>query len=91
MSKDGMLDPVEGLNSPVGMGTLAVTLALTRAVQVLAGKDSKVVDLFLQDALKSKLFENASTEVQQSFKAPIEKALKETQATREMLSQKNQS
>ncbi|MGE7815350.1 hypothetical protein ACQKMW_18245 [Pseudomonas sivasensis] len=89
MSKDGMLDPLEGLSSPVGMGTLAVAIALTRAVQVLAGKDSKVVDVFLQDALNSKIFENASAEVQQNFKAPIEKALKETQATRDMLSQKN--
>ncbi|MFG0461566.1 hypothetical protein ACF8GG_19875 [Pseudomonas sp. yb_1] len=91
MKEDGTLDPLEGLSSPVGMGTLAVTIAVARALQAIAGPDSKVIDLFLQDALKSKLFANASEDVQNNFKAPIEKALKEVQAVREHLQANAQS
>ncbi|KWV69682.1 MULTISPECIES: hypothetical protein [Pseudomonas] len=88
---DGKINPLEGLSSPIGMGTLAVTLALTRAVQAIAGKDSKVIDTFLQQALTSELFANCSEEIQTNFKAPIEKALKATAETRELLAKINQS
>lgn len=85
MSKDGMLDPVEGLNSPVGMGTLAVAFALTRAVQQLAGKDSEVVEQALQDALKTDIFKNAAPEVRKNFEAPIHQALKTATETKALL------
>ncbi|MBW1250720.1 hypothetical protein I7860_29060 [Pseudomonas tolaasii] len=76
MSKDGMLDPLEGLSSPIGLGTLAVTIALTRAVQQLAGKDSDVVVRALTAALDSEIFQNADPEVRKNFEAPIHQALK---------------
>lgn len=91
MSKDGMLDPVEGLNSPVGMGTLAVVIALTRAVQQIAGKDSEVVERQLQAALGSEIFKNAAPEVRKNFEAPIHQALKTAAETRALIKLGNQS
>jgi hypothetical protein len=76
MSTDGKLNPLEGLSSPVGLGTLAALTALTQAVQKLAGKDSNVVIQALEAALHPGPFANASAEVQKNYKAPIELALK---------------
>ncbi|WP_148059004.1 hypothetical protein [Pseudomonas chlororaphis] len=91
MTKDGMLDPVEGLNSPVGMGTLAVTLALTRAMQVLAGKNSEVIENALHDALASEIFNKADPAVRKSFEAPIRQALKVAETTKLQLAKASQS
>jgi hypothetical protein len=91
VAKDGMLDPVEGLDSPVGMGSLAVTLALARAMQVLAGKDSKIIENALQDALASEIFNNADPTVRKSFEAPIKQALKVVEVTKSQMIKASQS
>ncbi|WP_135005414.1 MULTISPECIES: hypothetical protein [Pseudomonas syringae group] len=85
MSKDGMLDPAEGLNSPIGLGTLAVTLALTKAVQQLAGKDSQVVEHALSAALETEIFKNAEPDVRKNFEAPIHQALKSAAEIRTLM------
>ncbi|ROM84883.1 hypothetical protein V5F23_09880 [Pseudomonas sp. WP18] len=91
MSKDGMLDPLEGLNSPIGLGTLAVTLALTKAVQQLAGKDSEVVERALKAALETEIFKNAEPDVRKNFEAPIHQALKTAAETRALIKPGSQS
>ncbi|GEM_PF-5015689 len=44
MNDNGKIDPLDGLSSPITLGTLSALLALTRVVQILAGKDNALID-----------------------------------------------
>jgi hypothetical protein len=85
MPNDGRLDPLDGLSSPVGLGTLAVALALTRAIQRIAGKDSDVVIEELKHALTSELFNNADPQVRHNFESPIHRAIQTVTITKTSL------
>ena len=82
---DGKIDPLEGLNSPVGLGTLSAVIALTRVVQALAGKDSDLVERTLHGALESNAFKGGDQLARTNFEAPIRQAIAMAKQTREEL------
>ncbi|WP_460061082.1 hypothetical protein [Pseudomonas sp. S2_A05] len=46
--KDGKIDPLDGMSSPITLGTLSALLAMTRVIQILAGKESKIIDKVME-------------------------------------------
>lgn len=83
---DGKIDPLDGLSSPITLGTLGALLALTRVVQILAGKDSALIDKVMESVKAPPGFTDPETI--RVFEGPakqIAEVAKETRAAMKQL------
>lgn len=85
MRDDGKIDPLEGLSSPLALGTLSALLALTKVVQILAGKDSALIDKAMESIKAPANFTNP--EAARVFEGPAQQVAAVAKETREAMKQ----
>lgn len=86
MRDDGKIDPLEGLSSPFALGTLSALLALTRVVQILAGKDNTLIDKAMEAVKAPDNFTDPHTRL--VFEGPAQQVAAIAKETREAMKQR---
>lgn len=82
---DGKIDPLDGLSSPIALGTLSALLALTRVIQILAGKDSALIDKAMESVKAPHGFTDPETI--RVFEGPANQVTAVARETREAMKQ----